>query len=50
LAIGASLAGPAKEERQQNRIADLDTFVVDFVANSTDYASALVAEDSGWVA
>jgi hypothetical protein len=46
LAIGALLASSAKGERQQDGIADLDAFVVDFVANSTDYSSSLMAEDS----
>lgn len=45
MAADASLASPTIEYRTQHWIADLNTFVIDVGAYSTDYASSLVAED-----
>jgi len=43
------LAGSAEAVRQQNGIADLEGFVVDFGADGADDAGSFVAEDCGRV-
>lgn len=45
MAADASLASPTKVYRTQYWIADLNAFVMDIGAYSTDYASSLVAKD-----
>jgi hypothetical protein len=45
MATGTSFAGPTKAVRQQDWVADLDAFVVDFGTYCSDNASSFVAKD-----
>lgn len=45
LAIFAAVAMPAGIKRQKNRIADLNGFIADVLANAADETCSLVAKD-----
>jgi hypothetical protein len=50
VALGALFASSAEAVRQQDRIADLNAFVMNFAANGTNDAGSLMAKDRWWVA